>query len=318
MKGRLAHHKFQKNCFYLQKTIKYNLFSYRLSQKDDCFMCKRITLAAIALLASSPIFAANFFGFDSEQGDYIGGGKSLQVQELEGRFALSTNFGNGASISVNNGDYWSMDFAAANKERLHVGKYQNATRFPFQAADGHGLSISGAGRGCNQLTGEFEVLDVNYNANGQIDRFAATFEQHCEGKTPALRGSVAYNSDVSLPGADPVIRVSVDGILQQVNVAVGQPVTVNVQIVANGKKGNVAQHWAGFLGPRGNQWFNGAGWTFLNTPVSAKIDYLQNGSVNYTVTPTAAGAYLFEYAIDNAVSQSLKANHLGHLVLIAK
>ena len=46
-----------------------------------------------------------------------------------------------------------------------VGFYPNATRFPFQGT-GAGLSISGSGRGCNELTGRFEVGGVLVNADG--------------------------------------------------------------------------------------------------------------------------------------------------------
>jgi hypothetical protein len=54
-----------------------------------------------------------------------------------------------------------------------------------------GLEISGAGRGCNTLTGMFEVHQTEYSGTGDsIKRFAADFEQHCDGKSAALRGSI--------------------------------------------------------------------------------------------------------------------------------
>jgi hypothetical protein len=72
--------------------------------------------------------------------------------------------------------------------------YELATRFPFQAATVPGLSVSGEGRGCNTLTGRFEVLEVTYGPSGEVLTFAADFAQHCEGMGPALTGSIRYNA----------------------------------------------------------------------------------------------------------------------------
>jgi len=69
-----------------------------------------------------------------------------------------------------------------------------ATRFPFQAAEDAGLSITGIGRACNEVWGRFVVIDVAYDAGGAIERFAADFEQHCEGVATALVGSVRIAS----------------------------------------------------------------------------------------------------------------------------
>jgi hypothetical protein len=99
---------------------------------------------------------------------------------------------------------------------------------------------------------------------------------------------------------------------------VGQPVTVDVKIAANGKAGTAAEHWAGFLGPKGNQWFNGAGWTVLNKPIPAKIDWLTDGTSSYQVTPHSSGAYLFQYAIDEGVNNILDAKTINQIVIIAK
>lgn len=74
------------------------------------------------------------------------------------------------------------------------GVYENATRFPFQGPTNAGLSVSGQGLGCNTLTGRFEVLEVVYGPGGEVNSFAADFEQHCEGATPALFGSIRFNT----------------------------------------------------------------------------------------------------------------------------
>jgi hypothetical protein len=63
---------------------------------------------------------------------------------------------------------------------------------PFQGSDQPGLSVSGDGRGCNTLTGRFEVLEAVYRSSGDVVSFAADFEQHCEGAP--LRSSGRFTS----------------------------------------------------------------------------------------------------------------------------
>ena len=95
-------------------------------------------------------------------------------------------------------DWWTLDFAAPFGTPLSVGRYEGATRFPFQSASQPGLDVSGEGRGCNTLLGLFDVKQVAYTPGGGIDSFWATFEQHCEGQLPALTGEIRYNADVPL------------------------------------------------------------------------------------------------------------------------
>jgi hypothetical protein len=94
---------------------------------------------------------------------------------------------------------WNLAFSAPGDALLVPGSYENATRWPFQSPTGAGLSISGSGRGCNTLTGRFDVLEAVYDSAGRVLRFAADFEQHCEGMEPALFGGVRYRSTIAAP-----------------------------------------------------------------------------------------------------------------------
>ena len=71
-------------------------------------------------------------------------------------------------------------------------------RYPFQPAGVPGLAVAGDGRGCNVLTGSFQVLQAVYGPGNTLVAFDAIFEQHCEGATPALRGQIRYNANVAL------------------------------------------------------------------------------------------------------------------------
>ena len=139
---------------------------------------------------------------DSEPGDFIGGGKKQIFSLADGTFTARRNFDNGVSVvfnGINFEHFWHLDFAAAHEVPLTPGIYEGATRFPFQEPDEPGLSVSGDGRGCNTLTGRFEVLEVKYGSGDTVTSFAATFEQHCEGASPALFGSILFNSGAPVP-----------------------------------------------------------------------------------------------------------------------
>jgi len=73
---------------------------------------------------------------------------------------------------------------------LAEGSYHGATRAAFRAPGVPGLDVFGNGRGCNELTGTFTVLEASYGPSNYLERFGATFEQRCEGALPALRGEV--------------------------------------------------------------------------------------------------------------------------------
>ena len=156
-----------------------------------------IALALGALVAADARAQTTILFLDSAPGDYIGGGVQHTVTPATGSFTASRNFDNGVSISVNTtGGVWSLAFAAPGDAILVAGTYDNATRWPFQSPTNPGLSVSGMGRGCNTLTGNFVVREAVYSSTGQVQAFAADFEQHCEGGPAALLGSIRFNSSV--------------------------------------------------------------------------------------------------------------------------
>lgn len=132
--------------------------------------------------------------FISEPGDYIGGGQRQRYTAGDSTFtAALDNDRRHISISVIQGAYthwWYLQLAAPEGSELVPGTYENATRYPFQDASVPGLSFYGDGRGCNTLTGKFQVLDAVYSPDNYVERFHAKFEQHCEGGTAALFGEV--------------------------------------------------------------------------------------------------------------------------------
>ena len=165
-----------------------------------CMLGLAFGLAASPALAVPPPSAGSFLYMTSQPGDYIGAGQEWSYIPPSMIFNGSHSIVNGkeqVSLSETNfpsGGWWYQDFAAPVGQPLLVGTYEGATRYPFQASGVPGLSVSGNGRGCNTLTGRFVVHDAVYGANQSIQFFDASFEQHCEGSTPALFGEVRFGA----------------------------------------------------------------------------------------------------------------------------
>jgi hypothetical protein len=134
-----------------------------------------------------------FLSFVSEQGDYIGQGESRSFTPADSQFSSMVSQDR-REIAVNvfpfAGGFWFLHLAAPSGQELVPGNYEGATRWPFQNPAVPGMDFSGDGRGCNMLTGRFQVLEALYHDFGYIERFHATFEQHCEGAEPALLGEI--------------------------------------------------------------------------------------------------------------------------------
>jgi hypothetical protein len=131
----------------------------------------------------------------SDAGDYIGQGQKWSYTVANARISIGggrTYAGFG--VDGANGDWWYADFVPAQGDILTAGStYANATRYPFNGV-GPGLDVSGNGRGCNTLTGSFTVTAATFGADGLLRSAAITFVQHCEGATPALRGTFSYRA----------------------------------------------------------------------------------------------------------------------------
>ncbi|MFJ9074570.1 hypothetical protein ACIRO3_04865 [Streptomyces sp. NPDC102278] len=185
------------------------------------------TVAGLGLtlaLATSGVLAAGVahaqpvtegtVAFSGDAGDYISGGESYaysagqDVIQVTGSAARSLV---DVSVSGTNGDWWSLSLAAPAGRQLTAGTYEGATRYPFNGGNAPGLSHSGNGRGCNELTGSFTISKITWGPNGYVEALDAAYEQHCEGGEPALRGEVHITNPAPPTELSLGVGVSVEG-----------------------------------------------------------------------------------------------------------
>ena len=142
---------------------------------------------------------------ESSPGDYIGQGSTWAYTDADVSFRTTQNWQNGASVYLSGSSFdrwinWNLDFSSATGAPLEPGYYGNATRYPFNHFIGptNGLAVGGMGRGCNRLSGDFTVREVQYGSDGGLEKLAVDFTQRCEEFMPPLVGSLRFNSDVPL------------------------------------------------------------------------------------------------------------------------
>lgn len=153
----------------------------------------------------------------SEAGDSIGNGQSFDIvytPATSPTFFLATPGrpvgGVPSSVffaigepSAQPNTFATLDFSTEGLQvPLAPGTYPNAQRAAFATAGHPGLDVSFQNRGCNTITGSFTVTEVamtpGTGGSFTVERFAATFEQLCEGSTGVLRGSFTYDTGTPL------------------------------------------------------------------------------------------------------------------------
>jgi hypothetical protein len=154
-------------------------------------------VTALCLLGfAGPSTAATSLFVASDPGDPVGRGRHRHL--LPPAYTLSA-YANGGQITLNVNapnyeDSWSLTFAAPAGTPLVAGAYENAQTYPYQSFNRPGLLVSNYGASCSRVSGRFQVLAATITPQGQVQEFAASFEQHCESATPKLTGLVRFSA----------------------------------------------------------------------------------------------------------------------------
>jgi len=160
-------------------------------------------LLAGVLPAKSAASGSDYAVMFSDPGDWIGGGAQRVFRTGDSSITMGGSPGY-VTVNVSGGtfgDSYSMDFAAAPGAALAPGYYTHAQRAPFREAGRPGIDISGSGRGCNEISGLFQVKDIAFTGS-TLSRLWIVYEQHCEGGTSALFGEVRVGES---PTSDPAL-----------------------------------------------------------------------------------------------------------------
>ncbi|MBU1308075.1 MAG: hypothetical protein KKE30_00915 [Gammaproteobacteria bacterium] len=152
--------------------------------------------------------AQSLISLKSDQGDWIGYG---QEHELTGEFSHSIGK---RQISINHESGFNFLFVSPDNRELERGAYLFAERAPFRGPMNPGMSVGSPGRGCNTISGEFYIYEIDYSEANPV--LAMDFIQYCGFTTAKLTGSIRLNSDIQIPYPlpFPVIYTSSSSVLE--------------------------------------------------------------------------------------------------------
>ncbi|WP_306520988.1 Ig-like domain-containing protein [Rheinheimera sp.] len=170
-----------------------------------------------SLLFSPLALADTFIQLNSDQGDWIGQG---QVTRLDNNLPFSAS---DSSLWISHESGFSFTFQPANGQKLQTGVFSGAMRAPFRSGTAPGLEVSGPGRGCNQISGEFVIYEYDLSANPH--KIALDFVQYCDSTSKKLTGSIRLNSALPDPYPFPVAVIKTS----QVKVKEGSTVQIQGQ-----------------------------------------------------------------------------------------
>jgi hypothetical protein len=139
-----------------------------------------------------------------EPGDSVTGGQSFSNATPGDTFTVASGDGSGVVIFVvgADGGVWVLNLDAPGDQLLVPGSYTGAVKTGANG-DAPGLDLSGHGASCETVTGSFTVSNAVFGPAGYVERFDATFEQHCNGAEPAARGEV----HIANPPPPPLVEI---------------------------------------------------------------------------------------------------------------
>lgn len=131
---------------------------------------------------------------------------------IEGIFSIESNFEQGASVTFEDSNFWSFEFAAPtydpitntnNGNPLKVGFYNHATDFPSNSPTRPGISFFGSGwdNFYNDPDAWFDVVAIEYGTDNEVLSLAIDFLQFDKTIGPleaSTFGSLRINSNIGL------------------------------------------------------------------------------------------------------------------------
>lgn len=158
----------------------------------------RLLLLFVAVCLESPAaVASTLFRLDGEAGHYVSGGQSILRTPADGNFTANPWGYDQASVwfSGSGTDHWSVNLSAGGGRSFAVGTY-DAPYPGYVHPDAPSIDVGGQSRGCSG-GGRFRVLEVQHGPGGAVERLAADFEHHCDGKLAGAVGAIRFNASAA-------------------------------------------------------------------------------------------------------------------------
>ena len=139
---------------------------------------------------------SNVIFFNGDSNDYIHPGRETVTQNnwslLGGGTLQDVGIRFDTFNTGLNATWWTLEFSSRGLgQPLEVRSYDQIERASFASAGHPGMDITGDGRGCNIMAGNFQVHEIAWSGS-TLKSFTASFEQHCEPSLSALRGCVHF------------------------------------------------------------------------------------------------------------------------------
>ncbi len=131
--------------------------------------------------------------------EYLTQGNICVIENCQWHFAEKYREKNHLSFSfIEENTHYDFNFATPFYQLFEVGVYKHATSWPFQSEDKPRIDLGIGSRRHNRTDGEFEVLEVQYDLNGNLLCFAADFSifSNPSEQEVFLRGSIRFNSTI--------------------------------------------------------------------------------------------------------------------------
>jgi len=177
-----------------------------------------------ATVSQAAITSLNFTGKG-----YISQNQSWEISAETG-YIITPNMGwyedtSGNELSFtfftpgSNPHWFELAFQAVNDDRLEPGMYLGVGRYPYVYLDAPQptMYLSGDGRGSNQVSGWFQVIEIDWLPSGFVQKAAIDFYLLSEGNPDSWTfGSLRYNSDTPINPAsvpEPGTTISLLGLL---------------------------------------------------------------------------------------------------------
>ena len=175
-------------------------------------------LASLVAIAGSVFVAAQAQAYPAESGsmrlsgdpgEYVSGGRSYTYSTANGdqfdaavRFAYHQLPTLTVSASSAGGVPWSVMFSPGYMQPMPTGTYV----IPLVGTGLEPLmSLTAGDRNCSRGSGSFNLRRLVWEARGYVQGLDATFEYHCNGDQPALRGEIHIDN----PPAPPMMELGV-------------------------------------------------------------------------------------------------------------